>query len=75
MVQHAVWSAIRLAKKQTLSPALAFPMLTVTGVDWPFCKGVVRFESCGLRVKAPPPTGERRICDIVLPELFLKSNV
>lgn len=74
-VQHAVWSAIRLAKKQTLSPGLAFPMFTVTVVDWPFCNGLLRFVSCGLRVNVPAPTGEKRICDIALPELFATLKV
>jgi hypothetical protein len=75
MLQHAVWSAIRLAKKQTLSPGLAFPMFTVTVVDWPFAKGDGRFESWGASVNVLPLTGVSRTCDIGLPLLFVTSNV
>jgi hypothetical protein len=74
-MQHAAWSDIRLAKKQTLSPGFAFPIFTITVVDWPFCNGLLRFVSCGLRVNVPPPTGVRRICDMALPELFATLKV
>lgn len=74
-VQHAVWSAIKLAKKQTLSPGLALPIFVVTVVDWPFCSGDDRFVSCGVNVNALPGRGVRRICDIALPELFATLKV
>ena len=74
-MQHAVSSDIRLAKKHTLSPCFALPIVTVTVVDSPFCKGLLRFVSSGLRLNVPPAAGVKKICDIGLPELFATLNV
>jgi hypothetical protein len=54
VMQQGALSEIKLTKKQTLSPDLALPMFVVTVVDWPFCNGEVRFESCGARVNVLP---------------------
>lgn len=74
-MQHAASSDIRLANKQTLSPALALPISTVTVVDWPFPRDELRLVSAGARVNAPPCAGVNKICDIGLPELFVMVNV
>lgn len=74
-MQHAASSDIRLANKHTLSPGLAFPILTVTVVDLPFASGELRFVSPGVKVNVPPCAGDSKICDIGLPELFVTLNV
>ena len=74
-VQHAVLSDIKVTKKQGLSPALAFPIFTVSVVDWPLGNGEERLKSCGLSVNVLPERGVRRICDISLPVLFVTVNV
>jgi hypothetical protein len=75
VVQHGAPSAIRLTKKQTLSPGLAPPMIIVSVVDWPFANGEERFENCGATVNVVPPAGVRRTCDIALPELLTTLTV
>ena len=66
---------MRVTKKQTFSPGLTLPMFVVTVVDWPFCNGDVRFESCGPRVNAVPAAGVRSTCDAASPELFVTLKV
>jgi hypothetical protein len=75
VVQHGALSDIKLTKKQTLSPGLMLLIFVVTVVDWPFCNGVGRSVSCGLRVNVLSASGVSRICDITLPELLVTVNV